>query len=100
MPDRLSASTVASLFAHTARRRGARPCLSDARGVRTYTEVVERVARLAGVLRSRGVLPGDRVALLSSNRAEALELVLATLWLGAVVAPQSASTACRSPSRG
>jgi len=93
MPDRLGASTVASLFAHTARRRGARPCLVDARGVRTYAQVVERVAKLAGVLRSRGVLPGDRVALLSSNRAEALELVLATLWLGAVVAPQSAELA-------
>jgi fatty-acyl-CoA synthase len=44
---------------------------------------------LAGWLRSRGVGQGDRVAILSENRPEYLELFLAAAWIGAVVACQN-----------
>ena len=48
-----------------------------------------RVARSATVLTAHGVGPGDRVAVLSRNRGEYLELFLAAAWLGAVVACQN-----------
>jgi long-chain acyl-CoA synthetase len=46
---------------------GVRPALAQgARTVRTYAELAERVARLAGGLRTRfGLAPGDRVALVA-----------------------------------
>jgi fatty-acyl-CoA synthase len=55
----------------------------------TYRELGERVARLAGALAAQGVRRGDRVALLSENRPEYLEVVLAAARLGASVACQN-----------
>jgi long-chain acyl-CoA synthetase len=54
---------------------------------RVWREVGERVARLAAGIRSLGVDPGDRVAILSLNSDRYLELYLATGWAGAVVVP-------------
>src|SRR6187401_1435474 len=82
-------STVASLFAARARVVPSARALIDDRVSWSYGELAERVARLAGVLRARGLVPGDRVAILSHNRAEYLELFLAAAWLGAVVACQN-----------
>lgn len=42
---------------------------------------------MAGTLAAAGVGPGDRVALILSNRAEMLALVLGCLWRGAVAVP-------------
>lgn len=82
-------STVASLFAARAIARGAEPALVDGERRWTYGELRDRVARTAAVLRDHGVGAGDRVAVLSRNRAEYLELFLAGAWLGAVVACQN-----------
>jgi fatty-acyl-CoA synthase len=82
-------STVASLFASRARVVPRAPAAADQRVARTYGELAERVARLAGLLRARGVGPGDRVAILSHNRVEYLELFLAAAWIGAVAACQN-----------
>jgi long-chain acyl-CoA synthetase len=54
---------------------------------RNWREVGERVARLAAGLRSLGIHPGDRVAILSLNSDRYLELYLATAWAGAVIVP-------------
>ncbi|MGX6447439.1 acyl-CoA synthetase [Patulibacter sp. S7RM1-6] len=54
---------------------------------RTFAEHVERVRRLAGALRERGVEAGDRVAMLALNSDRYLEYFHACWWAGAVVVP-------------
>lgn len=54
---------------------------------RTWAEVGDRVARLAGALRHLGAGPGDRVAVLMFNQDRYLELYLAVAWAGAVIVP-------------
>ncbi len=54
---------------------------------RTWAEIGDRVARLAGGLRSLGVGNGDRVAVLMANADSYLELYLGVAWAGAVVVP-------------
>ncbi len=49
-----------------------------------YSDVYRRVGRLAGWLRERGVLPGDRVAGYLPNVAETAIAMLATTSIGAV----------------
>ena len=53
----------------------------------TWQEFADRVARLAGVLRARGIGPGDRVAMLAANSPRYVEFYFATLWAGAVMVP-------------
>ena len=53
----------------------------------TWAQLHERVHRLAGALERRGVQRGDRVALLTLNRTEFFEAVLATNALGAIAVP-------------
>lgn len=55
--------------------------------VRTYAELHERVARLAGGFRQLGIRRGDRVCILSLNSDRYLESYLALAWMGAVVNP-------------
>ena len=50
----------------------------------TYAQLAERAGRLAGWLRARGVVAGDRIAAFVSNREEAVIAMLASTWLGAV----------------
>lgn len=52
----------------------------------TYREFADRSVRLAGVLRGRGVRRGDRVAVLSENRHEYLEVEVAAATIGAITA--------------
>jgi long-chain acyl-CoA synthetase len=54
---------------------------------KSWRDIGERVPRLAAGLRSIGVSPGDRVAVLSLNSDRYLELYLATAWAGAVIVP-------------
>jgi acyl-CoA synthetase (AMP-forming)/AMP-acid ligase II len=55
--------------------------------VRTVAESADRIARLAGALRSAGVGEGDRVGMLSLNSDRFHEFLLAVPWAGAVVNP-------------
>ena len=57
----------------------------------TYRQLDDRVARIAGALSARGVGRGDRVAVLSENRHEYLELELAVGRLGAITVPELAA---------
>src|SRR5262252_8750939 len=53
----------------------------------TYTQLADRVARLASALRAAGVKPGDRVAFLSLNCHRLLEAYYGVLEAGAVLLP-------------
>ena len=54
---------------------------------RTFKEVGDRVARLAGALQQLGMRPNDRVGMLSLNSDRYLEYYLAVWWGGGVVNP-------------
>ncbi|MBN3853730.1 long-chain fatty acid--CoA ligase [Paraburkholderia sp. Ac-20340] len=54
---------------------------------RTWRELADRVARLAGALQALGMRPGDRVGMLAMNSDRYLEYVLATWWGGGVINP-------------
>ncbi len=61
----------------------------------TYAAATDCAARRAGALAAAGVRAGDRVAVLSENRLELIELWLGCAWLGAVLVP--VNTAIRGP---
>jgi acyl-CoA synthetase (AMP-forming)/AMP-acid ligase II len=91
---RASHSTVGSLFRARVREFPERVAIEDGgaeaeRPRLSYRELEGRVARLAGALAAFGVQRGDRVALLSENRPEFLEVVLAASRVGASVACQN-----------
>ena len=53
----------------------------------SFGQLHERVSQLAGVFKSLGIQPGDRVALLAWNSSFYLEALFATWWLGAIATP-------------
>lgn len=53
----------------------------------THREYLERVERLAGGLAREGVKSGDRVAILSQNSLEMIDLIGAVALLGAILLP-------------
>jgi acyl-CoA synthetase (AMP-forming)/AMP-acid ligase II len=81
-----SASTVFGLFQARARLHPRRIAVQDARVARGYGELEDRSVRLAAAFAARGIRRGDRVAMLSENRVEYVEVMLAAARLGAVVA--------------
>ncbi|WP_158969966.1 long-chain-fatty-acid--CoA ligase [Chachezhania sediminis] len=54
---------------------------------RTWAQVTDRTARLAGGLAGLGVGQGDRVAILALNSARYMEAYFAIPWIGAAVVP-------------
>ncbi|WP_286263682.1 acyl-CoA synthetase [Thalassotalea atypica] len=54
---------------------------------RTWSDVAERIARLANALQQKGINPGDRVAILALNSDRYLEYYYAVVWAGAVMVP-------------
>ena len=82
-------SSVGSLFGDCARRYPDRPAVETAGRARTYRELNDRVNRAVVMLRDFEVARGDRVAILSENRPEYLELELACAKLGAILACQN-----------
>jgi fatty-acyl-CoA synthase len=53
----------------------------------TWADLRDRVAKIAGALRRRGVDRGDRVMILMLNRTEFVESVLAANLIGAIAVP-------------
>lgn len=53
----------------------------------SFSELVDRVARLASGLRGLGLEPGDRVGVLADNSTQYVESVLAVPWAGLVISP-------------
>ena len=67
--------------------RGRETGVLDGTVRRTWREVQDRVARLAGALQRHGLRPGDRVAVLMLNGHRYLEIYYAVPWAGAIVMP-------------
>ena len=87
---------LAQLLHASARRLPQAPAL--ARGTRTvasYAEFSERVARLAGALRRRGLAHGDRVALAMKNCPEYYEVMFACWHAGLAAVPMNAKLHAR-----
>jgi crotonobetaine/carnitine-CoA ligase len=70
-----------------ARRHGDRLLVRAGDEERTVAEIRDAAARRAGGLAAARLGVGDRVALISENRLEVLELWLGCAWLGAVLVP-------------
>ncbi|MBI1211765.1 MAG: long-chain-fatty-acid--CoA ligase [Alphaproteobacteria bacterium] len=56
---------------------------------RTWSELRDRVARLAAALVARGLKPGDRVGVISLNSDRFVEAYFATWWAGGVIMPSN-----------
>ena len=54
---------------------------------RTFLELYERVAGIAGYLVDQGFKRGDRIALLLPNEDQYIELIYACAWLGLIAIP-------------
>lgn len=53
----------------------------------SWSQILDRVARLAGALQELGMKPEDRVALLSPNSDRFIEYFFATVWGGGAMMP-------------
>lgn len=90
--DDTRGTTAAQVLRWAAARHPDRPCVTDldAAGgpsTRSYAQLADRVAALAGGLRTRGLRAGDRVALLLPNGHAYIEAHLAAIAAGLVVVP-------------
>jgi crotonobetaine/carnitine-CoA ligase len=85
--------TLPRLLEIQAARHGDRPLLRVGEERRTYAEMPVAVASAAGRLAAAGIVAGDRVAVMAPNGIEALDLLLACGWIGAV--PVMVNTAAR-----
>jgi long-chain acyl-CoA synthetase len=81
---------LAALLFDVARRLPGRPAVSDERHSWNYAEFAERVSRLAGGLRARGLAPGDRVLLSLENCGEFFELLFGCWAAGLCAVPANA----------
>jgi fatty-acyl-CoA synthase len=81
--------SVYDLFAAQVARNPNAVAIEQGRFKRSYAELNDRVLRLAAALRTIGIRYGDRIALLSENRGEYIEIELAAAYLGAIVACQN-----------
>jgi acyl-CoA synthetase (AMP-forming)/AMP-acid ligase II len=76
-----------TLLDRAARSWPERPAFSFDGEVRTYAQLLERALRAGNAMRSLGVRPGDRVAVLLGNRHEWPEMLFGLAALGAVCVP-------------
>ncbi len=79
--------TLPAMLQRQALRGGAQPLLTIYDLSWSHRDTADAAARRAGALHAAGVAPGDRVALLCSNRIEFLETFLGCGWLSAVSVP-------------
>src|SRR5262249_38547501 len=78
---------LARILDRAATLHGRQPSVVDGDVRLSYDEVARRVARLAGSLRARGIMPGDRVAMLGRNSFRYFEINLACAHAGIVLVP-------------
>ncbi|MFF9644156.1 amino acid adenylation domain-containing protein [Kitasatospora aureofaciens] len=79
--------STAQLVLARAERHPERTAVVDAEGALTYAELAGRVRALTGVLRARGVQPGDLVGVLTDRRAVLIVALLAVQAAGAAYVP-------------
>jgi long-chain acyl-CoA synthetase len=89
-------TTIIELFERAVATHGTRRALVIKPGFRTrtwtYADLGDLVPRVASVLRSSGVEPGDRVLVWAVNRPEWGISFLGLLWAGAVAVPADVRT--------
>src|ERR1700761_578670 len=78
---------IAGLLDDGIARAGDRPALVQGHRALSYTELGDRVARLAAGLAGLGLRPGGRVVLLMPNRSELVESLWAAFHGGFVAVP-------------
>ncbi|OXI79358.1 acyl-CoA ligase (AMP-forming), exosortase A system-associated [Burkholderia sp. AU31652] len=79
--------SVADLLEHGAARWPQHPAYADGGGAMTYEQLARAVRRAAAALASRGVQPGERVAIYAPKRIETVVAMLAANALGAIFVP-------------
>jgi long-chain acyl-CoA synthetase len=82
-------ANLAGILAESASRHGDRPALRLGDLTTTYAELDAGSARVAGLLRERGVEPGDRVAVMLPNVPQFALAYYGALRLGAIVVPMN-----------
>jgi crotonobetaine/carnitine-CoA ligase len=89
LPHPLDANerTIPRMLTKAAEAFGQRPLFRCGDASWTYEEAPSVAARMAGRLAAAGIAPGDRIAILSTNRAEVMQVLLGCGWLGAVAVP-------------
>ena len=87
--ERLDAATLSGMdLSVWAEVQPDKPCVIDPDGrVRSFAEVNANANRLVRLLRQAGLSAGDSVAVLASNRAEFVEVLLATMRGGFRITP-------------
>ena len=81
---------LSALLFDVARRVPRQLAVSDDRQSLSYSELAERITRLAGGLRAYGLAPGDRVLLSLENCSEFFELLFACWTAGLCAVPANA----------
>lgn len=79
--------TLTSMLTRTLHLYGDHPAIVDGEGTFTWVQFCERVARAAAVLRSQGLKPGERFAILCRNGFRNAEIMHAGYWMGAIPVP-------------
>lgn len=88
-------TTLADRLLATSARRPSAAAIGDGECRADYAALAASTLRFAGVLRTRGVVPGDRVALVLPNRYEAVVACYGAWLAGAVVVPLNAQASRR-----
>lgn len=89
---------MVAMLQRQAREFGSRPFLQMGDVSWCHADAVAVAAKRAAALKAAGVVTGDRIALMTSNRVEFLEVFLGSSWLGAVTVP--INTASMGPQIG
>lgn len=79
--------TLPALLERQAVTYGPKVCLITDGGTFSFAELPAMAARSAALLHDHGVRVGDRVAAISENRLEVLQLFLGCAWGGAIFVP-------------
>jgi carnitine-CoA ligase len=79
--------TLPAMLLRQAERFGEKPLVTAGEITWSYAETCAMAARFAATLRAAGIGPGDRVAIICSNRIEFLQVAFGCIWLGAVAVP-------------
>lgn len=87
MDRHLEECTIPTMLQRRAEERPAETLVQCGSVRRTAKEQVHVVAATAGALRKHGISAGDRVAVLSANSLQMLDVMLAATWMGAVAVP-------------
>jgi len=79
--------TIPAMLGQQARRHSEHLLLKTGTAQSSFDQVRTMAARFAGTLSGAGVRRGDRVALMCTNRAEFMQVLLGCTWLGAIAVP-------------